>query len=94
MTKSNGELSQSLFLGTPRNKSISVRSQLPHREMGKVKKQSLAVSTHWDTEKKTQSIGELSQCLLLGTPRKTQSLMANSCSHRSVEHREISKVKN
>ena len=70
LTKSNGELSQCLLIRTPKKRlsltprnglsqeaySRSCRS-LGHREIGKVKKRTLAVSTHWDgTLRKRQSL--------------------------------------
>ena len=60
LAKSNRKLSQSLLFGTPRNwLSLTMNSRslctLGHREIGKVKWQTLSVPAHWDKEKLANS---------------------------------------
>ena len=54
LAKSNRELLQSPHIGTPRNwlsQTANYRSlrSLGHKEIGKVKPRTIAVSAHWDT---------------------------------------------
>ena len=98
LAKSYGKLSQPPLIWTTRNwhgQTANSRSlcSLGHREIGKVKRQTLTVTAHWDMEKKGKSNCKLSQSLLIRTPRNWQSQTANSRSLHSFGHQEICKVK-
>ena len=66
LAKSNGELSQSLHIGTARNRQCHMANSrslrpLAQGEIGNVKRRTLPVSAHGDTEKFAKSNSELSQ---------------------------------
>ena len=93
-SKTKGKIVQFPLIWIPRNwpcqmaNSRSLRSSVSI-EIRRIKRQTLAVSAHQDTQKLAKLESEFLQSPLIGTPRKRQSLTANSSSHRSLGHWEI-----